>query len=147
MRRDRRSKQGGKKRVGRGVKYKRLPLLSAKRENWLNWLGKSCDSHAINLLPKARETPNTPRRRNPGDPYSAGWINRRFNCFHWFNVTNKHTFHYNKAYTKAMLRSLLRLLLNMLHALFCVRSHIISQKDLFQTPDWHYEVSLKWKHY
>ncbi len=32
MRRDSRSKQGGKKRVGRGVKSKRLPLLSAKRE-------------------------------------------------------------------------------------------------------------------
>ncbi len=31
----------------------------------------------------------------------------------------------------------------MLHALFCVRSHIISQKDLFQTLDWGYEVSLK----
>ncbi len=32
MRRDSRSKQGGKKRVGRGVKSKRLPLLSAKRD-------------------------------------------------------------------------------------------------------------------
>ncbi len=29
----------------------------------------------------------------------------------------------------------------MLRTLFCVRSHIISQKDLFQTLDWRYEVS------
>ncbi len=35
MKRDSRSKQGGKKRVGRGVKYKRLPLLSAKREDYI----------------------------------------------------------------------------------------------------------------
>ncbi len=50
----------------------------------------------VNLHPKARgpsrvETPNTLSRRNPGNPYSCSWINRRFNCFHWFNVTNKHT--------------------------------------------------------
>ncbi len=32
---------------------------------------------------------------------------------------------------------------NMLRALFCVRSHIISQKDLFQTLDWRYEASLE----
>ncbi len=31
---------------------------------------------------------------------------------------------------------------DMLRALFCVRSHVISQKDLFLTLDWRYEVSL-----
>ncbi len=43
----------------------------------------------------------------------------------------------------AMPLSLLRILWNILRALFCVRSHIISQKDLFQTLDWLYEVSLE----
>ncbi len=41
----------------------------------------------------------------------------------------------------AMPLSLLRILWNILRALFCVRSHIISQKDVFQTLDWLYEVS------
>ncbi len=38
-----------------------------------------------------------------------------------------------------MLLSLLRILWNTLRALFCVRT---SQKGLFQTLDWRYEVSL-----
>ncbi len=42
MRRDNRSKQGGKKRVGRGVKSKRLPLLSAKREVFTSVAQISC---------------------------------------------------------------------------------------------------------
>lgn len=52
---------------------------------------------AVNLHPKARqrscaENPNMPQRRNPGNAYHCSWINRRFNCFHWFNMTNKHDY-------------------------------------------------------
>ncbi len=65
-----------KMRIKKGDRNIATECLLGLHDKSQSILGKSCDIHACILSVKHG---------------SGSWINTRFNCFHWFNVTNKHT--------------------------------------------------------